>query len=104
MSHKEGKCGYSGIKKNKKKVFLPRVLLLTLSLIFLHANFLVAQNAHPITIELVPVDAPCNPADDRTGLGKVDYEYQIGKFDVTVAQYCEFLKAVAKKDPHGIYY
>ena len=103
MSHKEGKCGYSGIKKNKKNVFLPHLLLLALSLIFFHTNFLVAQNALPITIELVPVDAPCNPEDTRTGLGKVDYEYQIGKFDVTVAQYCEFLKAVAKKDPHGIY-
>ncbi len=49
------------------------------------------------------MDAAGNPADARTGLGAVDYEYQIGKFDITVAQYCEFLKAVAKKDTYCLY-
>jgi len=35
--------------------------------------------------------------------GAVDYIYQIGKCEVTNAQYCELLNAVAASDPHGLY-
>ncbi len=35
--------------------------------------------------------------------GAVDYEYNIGKYEVTAGQYTEFLNAVAKSDPHGLY-
>jgi sulfatase modifying factor 1 len=34
----------------------------------------------------------------------VDYTYQIGKYDVTAGQYCEFLNAVAKTDTYGLYH
>jgi formylglycine-generating enzyme required for sulfatase activity len=41
---------------------------------------------------------------DRTsGYGSVPYVYQIGEYDVTVAQYCQFLNAVAATDPYGLY-
>jgi len=43
-----------------------------------------------------------NPADS-TGFGAVDYLYRIGKFEVTNAEYCEFLNAVARTDPHQLY-
>ena len=39
-----------------------------------------------------------------TKLGAVAAPYQIGKYEVMVAQWCGFLNAVAPKaDPHGLY-
>ena len=38
-----------------------------------------------------------------TGYGSVGYTYQMGKYDVTVGQYCQFLNAVAETDPYGLY-
>ena len=37
------------------------------------------------------------------GYGSVAYTYQMGKYDVTVGQYCQFLNAVAKTDTYGLY-
>jgi formylglycine-generating enzyme required for sulfatase activity len=51
---------------------------------------------------MVTVDNPGNSADS-TGYGKVDYEYQIGKYDVTIGQYCAFLNAVAKTDTYELF-
>jgi hypothetical protein len=45
-----------------------------------------------VTIEMVPVGNAGNPAD-TTGYGAVPYNYQIGKYEVTNAQYAEFLNA-----------
>ena len=52
--------------------------------------------------ETVTVGHPKNPADS-TGYGKVSYEYRIGKYEVTNAEYCEFLNSVARDDPHALY-
>ena len=54
------------------------------------------------SLDFVTVGDPGN-APDTTGLGAVSYTYSIGKFDVTAAQYVEFLNAVAKTDPYGLY-
>ena len=54
------------------------------------------------SLEMVPVGNPGNPADD-TGYGSVDYAYRIGKYEVTTAQYVQFLNAKGKSDPHGLY-
>jgi len=59
----------------------------------------VAQAAVP---ETVSVGNAGNKAD-TTGFGAVAYEYKIGKYEVTNGEYCEFLNAVAKKDPHSLY-
>ncbi len=40
---------------------------------------------------------------DTTGYGQVDYVYSIGKFEVTTAQYVEFLNAVAATDTYSLY-
>ena len=40
---------------------------------------------------------------DPTYYGSVNYNYRIGKYDVTTAQYCQFLNAVAKTDTYGLY-
>jgi sulfatase modifying factor 1 len=36
-------------------------------------------------------------------LGAVNYEFQIGTYEVTAGQYTEFLNAVAASDPYGLY-
>jgi len=56
----------------------------------------------PITIPTVAVGNPGNTADG-TGYGAVAYEYKIGKYEVTNAQYCAFLNGVAKTDTYELY-
>jgi formylglycine-generating enzyme len=62
------------------------------------------------SLQFVTVGDPGNVADTTvmatdgtSGYGSVGYVYQMGKYDVTVAQYCQFLNAVAKTDTFGLY-
>lgn len=63
------------------------------------------------SLEMVTVGNPGNageqsrlvPYEDTNYYGAVDYVYHIGKFEVTAAQYVEFLNAVAKTDMYGLY-
>ena len=67
---------------------------------------LSAGVAQAVTIDLVTVGNPGNEPDTRyetPGYGAVDYVYQIGQFEVTAGQYCEFLNAVAATDTYGLY-
>jgi formylglycine-generating enzyme len=43
------------------------------------------------------------PGQHRGPFGRVDSEYSIGKYEVTIQQYADFLNAVAKSDPYGLY-
>ncbi len=52
--------------------------------------------------ETVPVADPGNKSD-ATGYGGVAHVYKIGKYEVTNAEYCEFLNAVAKSDTRDLY-
>jgi hypothetical protein len=57
-------------------------------------------------LETVSVGNPGNAADFRrfaVGYGSVAYSYQIGKYEVTAAQYTEFLNAVATTDTYSLY-
>lgn len=54
------------------------------------------------SLEFVPVGNAGNTAD-TTGLGAVATNYQMGKFEVTAAQYTMFLNAVAGVDTYGLY-
>jgi len=60
--------------------------------------------AMAVEIETVLVGNPGN-ADNvyHDGYGGVDYEYRIGRYEVTAGQYIEFLNAVGKTDPYGLY-
>lgn len=40
---------------------------------------------------------------DTTGFGAVDHIYSIGKYEVTAAQYTDFLNHKAKSDPYGLW-
>jgi formylglycine-generating enzyme len=61
------------------------------------------------SLEFVTVGDAGNAADtaehsgNPAGQGAVAYNYQIGKYDVTVGQYVQFLNAVAKTDTYGLY-
>ena len=60
--------------------------------------------AWSVTIDMVTVGDPGNANDVRgTYQGAVPYSYQIGKYDVTIGQYAEFLNAVAATDPYSVY-
>jgi len=57
-----------------------------------------------VIMELVPVGDPGNVADTHgAGYGGVDYLYAMGKYEVTGAQYTEFLNSVAGVDTYGLY-
>ena len=58
-------------------------------------------NASNIFESVLVADAG-NPAD-TTGVGAVSYEFYIGAYEVTNAQYVVFLNAVAAVDPHGLW-
>ena len=69
--------------------------------------FAIATSVPAATIELVTVGNPGNAPDapfDNKQRGAVEYEYQIGKYEITAGQYTEFLNAVAKDDPNQLYY
>jgi formylglycine-generating enzyme len=55
------------------------------------------------SLEMLPVGNPGNGPDLSTGYGAVNYNYCIGKFEVSAGQYTEFLNAVAKSDGYGLY-
>jgi formylglycine-generating enzyme len=74
------------------------------------AALVASSSAHAATIDMVTVGNAGNApntevmiADGTTGYGSVSYVYQIGKYEVTAGQYTEFLNAVAKSDPNGLY-
>jgi formylglycine-generating enzyme len=60
-------------------------------------------------LETVPVGDAGNVADkaahsaNPNGQGAVAYNYNIGKYEVTAAQYCEFLNAVGGVDTYELY-
>jgi formylglycine-generating enzyme required for sulfatase activity len=63
---------------------------------------LITSASASVTIDWVNVGNPGNAAD-TTGYGAVGYSYQIGKYEVTNAQYGAFLNAKAKTDSYGLY-
>ena len=91
-----------------------RTILAAVSAMLLAAGAVQANDVFNMgsgltSLTFVTVGNPGNAADvnfDSNGnpLGSVAYTYQMGTFDVTAAQYCMFLNAVAKTDTYGLYY
>lgn len=65
---------------------------------------LIANASAVVTIDYITVANPNNAAD-TTGYGSVAYNYEIGKYEVSNAQYAAFLNAVdpTGSNPNGIY-
>jgi sulfatase modifying factor 1 len=66
------------------------------------AVLISSASASTTTMEWVTVGNPGNAAD-TTGYGAVSYAYNIGKYEVTNAQYGEFLNAKGQSNSNGIY-
>jgi formylglycine-generating enzyme required for sulfatase activity len=70
----------------------------------LFMTLLPAAVGRAVTIATVPVGNAGNPGDPQPGSeGSVAYSFEIGKFEVTNAEYAEFLNAVADADPLALY-
>jgi formylglycine-generating enzyme required for sulfatase activity len=69
------------------------------------AMLCTAATASALTIDTVTIGDPGNPNDPLTGglYGGVSYTYAIGKYEVTLNQYRDFLAAVAVTDTYGLY-
>jgi formylglycine-generating enzyme len=78
---------------------LPRFIRRLLATHIAAVLCLLAVPAHAVTIDMVTVGNPGNANDTiDAGYGAVNYEYQIGKYSVTIGQYTAFLNAA---DPNG---
>ena len=76
----------------------------TPSLLTLAVNAALITSASAIvTIDYITVGNAGNAADPDTGYGAVADEYQIGKYEVTNAQYGAFLNTKAATDSYGLY-
>jgi formylglycine-generating enzyme len=65
---------------------------------------LLAVPARAVTLDMVTAGDPGNANDTiGAGYGAVNYEYQIGKYAVTIGQYTAFLNAVAATDTYSLY-
>ena len=62
----------------------------------------LVASSQALTIDTVTVGDSGNP-NDSTGFGGVSYSYAIGKYEVTLNQYTEFLNAVADTDTYSLY-
>ena len=51
------------------------------------------QSYAEVSLATVVVGNPGNAPDATTGLGEVDYPYEISKYEITNAQFCEFANA-----------
>src|SRR5262245_44074510 len=68
----------------------------------------IAWSASGVTMAWTFIGDPGNAADQsgacsNPACGAVSYSYSIGTYEVTNAQYAEFLNAKAASDPHNLY-
>ena len=68
-------------------------------------SLLIASSASAVSMAWTPIGIPGNACDSQPQgcFGTVGYAYSIGTYDVTNAQYAEFLNAKAASDPLGLY-
>jgi sulfatase modifying factor 1 len=65
----------------------------------------IASSASGVTMDWTPIGNPGNACDVQFQgcFGAVSYRYSIGTYEVTNAQYAEFLNAKAGSDPFGLF-
>ncbi len=77
-------------------------LLILSTLVFAAPRSGAAAVIETVSVGLLNNTPDVNPYSGDP-YGEVDYRYRIGKYEVTNAQYAEFLNAKAKSDPFGLY-
>lgn len=75
-----------------------RALLVQLGLLVLLLATFASRASALVVIDWIEIGDAGNAPDPSTGRGSVAEPYRIAKFEVTVAQYAEFLNAVAASD------
>jgi sulfatase modifying factor 1 len=84
--------------------FWPGAVGLVAAAVFSVVMLATETHAGPIVIDWVTVGNPGNANDTvGSGYGAVAEEFRIGKYEVTIAQYTDFLNAVAKTDTYSLY-
>jgi formylglycine-generating enzyme required for sulfatase activity len=80
-------------------------MLLVRALVVFAVLLSFGSAAQAVTIDWTPVGNPGNACDTQSQgcFGAVGHDYQIGTYEVTNAQYAEFLNAKAASDPLGLY-
>ena len=66
-------------------------------------SFRVGTISNPLNLSNFLTVGNPNNNNNSTGYGGVSYTYQIGKYEVTQAEYAEFLNAVASIDTYNLY-
>jgi sulfatase modifying factor 1 len=68
-------------------------------------SLVIGSTASAVTMDWTPIGNPGNPCDPQLQgcFGAVDYSYNLGTYEVTTAQYAEFLNAKAAADPLELY-
>ena len=74
-----------------------------LSLMLLALAMTRESDAQSIDPPFVQVGDVGNAPDPLTGRGRVNYDYRIGKYDITISEYTTFLNAVARRDKYRLY-
>ena len=81
----------------------PRFCPLAIAVLFAGLTLISNLQAQPLlTIDTVTVGDAGNAAD-TTGYGAVAYDFNIGKYEVTIGQYTDFLNSVAATDTYSLY-
>src|SRR5262245_40781924 len=75
------------------------------SCLFGLALWLFAGSASAVTIDWTPIGNAGNACETQSGgcFGAVAHAYSVGTYEVTNAQYAEFLNAKAASDPLALY-
>ncbi|NLE58846.1 MAG: formylglycine-generating enzyme family protein, partial [Planctomycetes bacterium] len=95
--------GVAVIRRRVRRLGVPVIAAL------LGVSLLSATPARAVNIETMPIGDVGNAGDTRypvgtiSSFGSVGYSYNIGKYEVTAGQYCEFLNAVAREETYGLY-
>lgn len=63
-----------------------------------------SSHANLVDYQMVTIGDAGNTASSTTGIGGVAYDFQIGKYDVTIGQYTSFLNIVARSDTYSLYH
>jgi formylglycine-generating enzyme len=68
-------------------------------------TLVIGSSASSVTMDWAPIGNPGNACDLQSQgcFGSVGYAYSIGTYEVTNAQYTEFLNAKAASDPFALY-
>jgi formylglycine-generating enzyme required for sulfatase activity len=88
------------------KHFAPVLVFFSPIVVALTCTAVALRPAQAVTIDTVPIGNAGNAGESQSlsGIvGGVAYNYRMGKYEVTIGQYTEFLNAVATTDTYGLY-